>query len=147
MRGLTLFTIRLKPFGEVPVFLGIGNHEMVPPKNRPQYIVQFADWLDKPVLRKQRLADNPDDHVLKTYNHWIERGVDFISMDNASPDMFDAAQMTWFSTVLGNAAKNPEVRTVVLGMHATLPEGLSAGHSMNDSPQQEPLGARFTRNW
>jgi hypothetical protein len=131
---------QLNPFGKLPVFLAPGNHEMVPPMNRKLYIAQFADWLDKPVLQQQRLADNPDDHALRTYNHWIDRGVDFISMDNASPDMFDAMQMAWFTVVLAKAAKNPSVRSVVLGMHATLPDGLSTGHSMNDSPTQQDTG-------
>src|SRR5580704_16739750 len=34
------------PFGDLLVFLEIGNHELVPPKTRDQYIAQFADWLD-----------------------------------------------------------------------------------------------------
>ncbi len=85
---------QLQPFGDLPVFLEIGNHELVPPMARGQYIAQFADWLNQPVLQRQRLADNPNDHVLKTYYHWIERGVDFISMDNASADEFDAGQMS-----------------------------------------------------
>ncbi|MDR3749248.1 MAG: metallophosphoesterase [Acidobacteriota bacterium] len=131
---------QLKPFGNLPIFLAPGNHEMVPPMDRPKYIAQFADWLDQPVLEAQRLADNPADHQLKPYNHWIERGVDFISMDNASPDMFDAPQMKWFTGVLARAAKDPAVRSIVVGMHATLPEGLSTGHSMNDSAQQQATG-------
>jgi hypothetical protein len=131
---------QMKPFGDFPVFLGIGNHELVTPKTRPQYIAQFADWLDKPEIRQQRLADNPDDHLVKTYYHWVERGVDFITMDNASPDMFDANQMTWFQSVLARDAKDQSIRTVVLGMHAALPDGLSAGHSMNDSPQEASSG-------
>ena len=131
---------QMKPFGDLPVFLEIGNHELVTPKTRPLYIAQFADWLDEPVIRRQRLADNPDDHLVKTYYHWIERGVDFIGMDNASADMFDAIQMTWFQSVLAKDAKDPSVRTVVLGMHASLPDGLSAGHSMNDSPQEQISG-------
>jgi len=131
---------QLKPFGNLAIFLAPGNHEMVPPMSRQAYLIQFADWLDKPVLQQQRLADNPAAHALQSYNHWIDRGVDFISMDNASADMFDAAQMKWFSMVLNNAAKNTAVRTVVVGMHATLPEGLSTGHSMNDSPTQESTG-------
>jgi len=131
---------QMKPFGDFPVFLGIGNHELVTPKTRPQYIDQFADWLDKPVIRQQRLADNPDDHLVKTYYHWVERGVDFIAMDNASPDMFDANQMIWFQGVLAKDAKDPSIRTVVVGMHASLPDGLSAGHSMNDSAQEASSG-------
>ena len=133
---------QLVPFGDLPVFLEIGNHELVPPMTRPQYIAQFADWLNKPVIQNQRLADNPTDHLLKTYYHWIDRGVDFVSMDNASSDMFDSGQMTWFKMVLANAARNPAVRTVVLGMHAALPDSSSAGHSMHASAQEQARGRK-----
>ena len=133
-------THQLKPFGDIPVFLAIGNHELITPNTRGSYIQQFADWLDEPVLRKQRLDDNPADHLLKTYYHWVDRGVDFITLDNASADMFDTNQMTWFSNVLKAAATDPTVHTVVLGMHAALPDSLSAGHSMNDSPQEQVSG-------
>jgi hypothetical protein len=131
---------QLKPFGDLPVFLAMGNHETISPMTREQYVAQFADWLNQPGLRQQRLADNLDDHVLKTYYHWIERGVDFIGMDNASAEEFDAAQMTWFQSVLAHDAKDSSIRTVVLGMHAALPDSLSAGHSMNDSAQQQSSG-------
>src|ERR1700729_4621655 len=77
---------QLAPFGALPVFLGIGNHETIPPKTREQYLIQFADWLDAPKLREQRLNDNPLLHKLTTYYHWIQNGVDFITLDNASPD-------------------------------------------------------------
>jgi len=50
--------------------------------------------------------------------------------------------MTWFKMVLANAAKNPAVRTVVLGMHAALPDSSSAGHSMNDSAQEQASGRK-----
>ncbi len=131
---------QIVPFGDLPVFLGIGNHELIPPKGRPDYIAQFADWLDKPVLQKQRLADNPADHQLKSFYHWIERGIDFVNLDNASPDEFDATQLAWFKNVLNRDAANHEIRTVVLGMHAALPDSLSAGHGMNDSAQQTVSG-------
>ena len=133
---------QLVPFGDLPVYLEIGNHELVPPMTRDQYIAQFADWLDQPVLQRQRLADNPADHQLKTYFHWIQRGIDFISMDNASADMFDSAQAKWLQMVLANDAKNSAVRTVVLGMHAALPDSSSAGHSMNDSAQEQASGRK-----
>jgi hypothetical protein len=131
---------QLHPFGDLPVFLAMGNHEMIQPMTREQYVAQFADWLDQPVLRRQRLTDNPNDHVLKTYYHWSERGVDFISLDNASPDEFDAGQMSWLQGVLANDAKDNSIHTVVLGMHAALPDSLSAGHSMNDSAQEQSSG-------
>ena len=131
---------QLTPFGDLPVFLEVGNHELVPPKDRDELLAQFADWYNKPVIQKQRLADNPKDYMLKTYYHWIQRNVDFISMDNASADMFDDAEMAWFKMVLANDAKNPAIRSVVLGMHAALPDSSSAGHSMNDSAQQQYSG-------
>ena len=124
---------QLLPFGDLPVYLEMGNHELVPPMTKGQYIAQFADWLNQPVVQKQRLADKPSDHVLKTYYHWIDRGVDFISMDNASAEEFDAGQMTWFQGVLAKDAKDHSIRSLVLGMHAALPDSFSAGHSMNDS--------------
>ena len=133
---------QIVPFGDLPVFLAIGNHELVKPMTRRRYIAQFADWLDQPILHQQRLADDPTDHELKTYTHWIKHDVDFISMDNASAEMFDAAQMSWFKTVLANDAKNEAVHTVVLGMHAALPDSSSAGHSMNDSAQQQVTGRK-----
>ncbi len=133
---------QLLPFGDLPVFLEIGNHELVPPMTKGQYVAQFADWLNKPALQQQRLRDNPSDHVLKTYYHWIDRGVDFISMDDASAEEFSAPQMAWFQGVLANDAKDSSIRSVVLGMHAALPDSLSAGHSMNDSPQEQTSGRK-----
>jgi hypothetical protein len=94
------------------------------------------------VLHRQRLLDNPSNHLLTTYYHWMDRGVDFISMDNASPDMFDSVQMAWFNMVLGKDAKNDSIRSVVVGMHAALPDSSSAGHSMNDSPQETVTGRK-----
>jgi calcineurin-like phosphoesterase family protein len=136
---------QLKPFGDLPVFLAIGNHELIQPKTHNEVIAQFADWFDSPVVRRQRLADNPDDHLVKTYYHWIDRGVDFITLDNAGPDQFDSDQMTWFAAELKRAAANPAIRTVVIGMHAALPDSTSAGHSMNDS-QQEQFSGRLAYN-
>src|ERR1039458_1214661 len=83
---------QMQPFGNLPIFLETGNHEMISPMSRSQYLVQFAKWLDTPVLQRQRMADSPDNRLLETYYHWIDRGVDFISMDNSSSDQFDAEQ-------------------------------------------------------
>jgi hypothetical protein len=81
---------QLAPFGDIPVFLGIGNHEtMAPFKNRNEFVVQFADWLNTPALREQRLRDDPADHRVKTYYHWIDDGIDFINLDNATPDQLN----------------------------------------------------------
>lgn len=125
---------QLNPFGNIPVYLAIGNHETIPPKSRVDWLSQFADWLLNPTVQAQRLADDPSDHQLRTYYHWIERGIDFITLDNATPDQFDSAQLAWLQKVLNRDTTNQSVRTVVLGMHEALPDSISSGHSMNESP-------------
>jgi hypothetical protein len=126
---------QIAPFGSIPFFLGIGNHETVPPlKTREDFLLQFADWLDSPVLRAQRLRDDPRDHKLKSYFHWIDRGVAFYFLDSATADQFDEAQVGWFEKTLAKDLADPAVTTIVTGMHKALPESISADHSMNESP-------------
>jgi Calcineurin-like phosphoesterase len=133
---------QLIPFGSLPVFLSLGNHETVPPKTRQELIPQIADWLDAPVIREQRLRDDPRDHLLKTYYHWIMNGIDFINLDNATPDQFDHAQMTWFEKVIARDEANAGIVTIVVGSHEALPDSISAGHSMNESPAGTDSGRR-----
>jgi Calcineurin-like phosphoesterase len=125
---------QLAPFGDFPVYLSLGNHETISPKTRADAIQQFADWFDTPELKSQRLKDDPHAHLLRTYYHWIRAGVDFITLDNASDEQFDADQLNWFNAEIARATKNPEIRTVVVGMHKALPDSISTGHSMNESP-------------
>src|ERR1700746_748262 len=80
---------QLSFFGEMPVYVGIGNHETTPPKTREEFITKFEQWLDSPLLQKQRLADDPKDKSPHSYYHWIKGPVDFIYLDNATPDQFD----------------------------------------------------------
>lgn len=119
-------------FGSMPVYVGIGNHETTPPKTREQFAEKFAQWLDSPVLQKQRLADNPHATAPTTYFHWFQGGVDFIYLDNATLDQFSREQVNWLEDVLQRASSNPEVRALVVGMHAALPDSLASGHSMSD---------------
>jgi len=133
---------QIAPFSPVPVFLGIGNHDTIPPKTREQYDIQFADWLDSPILQAQRLRDDPRDRKIKTYYHWIEGGVDFISLDNATDDQFDSAQLHWFQKVLQADSADPEIHAIVAGMHEALPESISMNHSMNQSVQGTESGRR-----
>jgi len=133
---------QIAAFGNMPFYAGIGNHEMYFGRTRNDFIAQFADWLNLPILKDQRLRDNPTDHRVKTYFHWVQAGVDFIYLDNATPDMFDAAQMRWFTGVLKRAADDKDVRTIVVGMHAALPDSLASHHSMNDNPQLADTGRR-----
>ncbi len=133
---------QLVPFGEIPVFLALGNHETTSPKVRTEYLTNFADWLTVPAIRDQRLRDDPKDHRLRAYYHWIQGGVDFVTLDNATPDQFDSEQLRWFDGVISRAEKNPEVRAIVVGMHAALPDSLASDHSMNDWALGEQSGRR-----
>lgn len=131
------------PFGKLPVYLGIGNHEAIPPKSREEFETQFAKWLDKPDLRAQRLHDDPKALEPKTYYRWIKGGVDFIYMDNATTDQFDTEQMQWFEGALRSDAADARVRTVLVGMHEALPKSVAENHSMSESsPQAVANGLR-----
>jgi hypothetical protein len=133
---------QLLPFGNVPVFLGVGNHDTLHPKTRPELLVQFADWFNAPAIRRQRLADDSHDFALKTYYHWIERGVDFITLDNATDDQFDPGQMRWLEAVVARDEQDAAVHTIVVGMHKPFPDSISGGHSMSESPTGIASGRR-----
>ena len=133
---------QLAPFGKIPVFLAIGNHELIPPMTRDRVTIQFADWLDDDEIRQQRLHDDPSDHGLRTWYHWIRDGIDFITLDNASPDEFDAAQLAWFQRIIGGDRGDPAIRAVVVGMHEALPHSISGKHSMDQSAQGVESGVR-----
>lgn len=133
---------QVSPFGEIPVYLGIGNHELYPPKSRSEFLLQFADWFAAEPISRQRLADDPKDHRLRTYYHWVERGIDFVTLDNASPDQFDAEQVKWLEELLGRDSANPWIRAIVVGMHAALPDSLASSHSMSDWALGEQSGRR-----
>ncbi len=136
---------QIGPFGTLPVYVGIGNHETYWPKTREMFLLQFADWLELPVLQRQRLADNPRDHVLRAYFHWIQGPVDFIYLDNATAEQFDSAQLAWLRGVLERARANPAIKSIVVGMHKALPDSISAGHSMNESPAGTETGRTVYR--
>jgi hypothetical protein len=131
---------QIEAFGAMPFFLGIGNHELVPPKTRDEFVATFADWLNAPEIRAQRLKDDPHDHRVRTYYHWVRDGVDFINVDNASPDQFDGVQLKWLGAVLQRDREDRDIRAVVVGMHEALPESLARGHSMSDVPTAQAAG-------
>ena len=47
---------QIAPFENIPMpfYLGIGNHETIPPKNRCQFSKQFARLLEKPELHNSK---------------------------------------------------------------------------------------------
>ena len=123
---------QLSTFGSFPVFLALGNHETTPPKTRAELAPQFADWFNSPTIARKRLLDNPQDHLMKFYYHWIDRGIAFYTLDNATIDQFDNSQVRWFERVLAHDAADAAITTVVVGMHEALPESIGMSHSMND---------------
>lgn len=131
---------QIQPWGDTPFYLGIGNHETVPPKTREMFVEQFHKYLDRPELREQRLKDDPNAGGPKTYYHWMRDGIDFINMDNATRDQFDAAQMEWIQGILERDRNDSAVHTIVVGMHEALPESISANHSMNEYPSGVETG-------
>jgi len=137
---------QLKPFDPVPVFVAIGNHETYWPMTRGDFVKAFAGYLDRPEIRQQRLKDDPADTTARTYYHWTMNGVDFITLDNGSCDMFDAAQMQWFEALLARDKADPSIKTVVVGMHAALPDSLACGHSMSNYPRELESGRQVYKD-
>jgi len=120
---------QVRPFGAVPVRLGIGNHELIG-KTDADYFSTFAYWLDTPELREQRLKEFSDGN-LRTYYNWHEHNVDFIYLDNSTDDGFGEMQTQWFERVLAADKNDAAIKAVVVAIHRALPNGLVCGHSMN----------------
>jgi hypothetical protein len=133
---------QIKVWGDTPFYLGIGNHEVAPPKTRAEFINKFHAYLDRPDIREQRLKDDAKATEPKAYFHWMRDGVDFIYLDNATADQFDSVQMKWIKGVLDRDRKDNSIHTVVVGMHKALPESISINHSMNESPAGIASGRR-----
>jgi len=125
---------QINAWGDTAYYLGIGNHEVVAPKSRAAFLEKFHAYLDRPDVREQRLKDNPKDEEPHAYYHWIHNGIDFMYLDNATPDQFDSVQMKWIKAVFDRDRKDAATSTIVLGMHEALPESISVNHSMNQSP-------------
>lgn len=123
---------QLKPFGTIPVFLALGNHELIFPMTHERVLSSFSRWFDAAPIHDQRLKDDPSDREVHGYYHWLQDGIDFITLDN-SANTFDAPQMNWIQALLDRDEEDSSVRALVLGMHEALPESLSKGHSMNQS--------------
>jgi len=133
---------QIKPWGDTPFFLGIGNHETTPPKSRAMFVAKFRRYLNRLELKTQRLKDEPGAVKPRSYFHWQRNGIDFIYLDNATQDQFGPEQMKWVEGVLERDAKDESIRTVIVGMHEALPESISANHSMNEYPSGTETGRR-----
>jgi len=126
-------TYQMASFGSVPVFLGRGNHENVPPMTRDSYIAKFSSFLNLPEIAAQRKADGAKAGAPGPWYHWTRDGVDFITLDNASHDEFSDAQLHWLRGVLDrDLAPNSGIRSIVAGMHEALPHSTGSEHAMDD---------------
>ena len=124
-------THQMAAFGDFPVFLGRGNHEAVKPMTREGYIQKFQSFLNRREIAAQRKADRTD--AVESWYHWTESGVDFVTLDNASKDQFSDAQMSWLRGVLDrDLAADSGIKTIVVGMHESLPHSNASDHAMDD---------------
>lgn len=124
---------QLASFGSLPVFLGRGNHENVPPMTREGYVLKFTNYLDRPEIEAQRVKDGTAASPIGPWYHWTEGGVDFITLDNSSKDEFSDAQLQWLRGVLNRDLEpNSGIRAIVAGMHEALPHSTGSEHAMDD---------------
>lgn len=124
---------QMAAFGSLPVFLGRGNHETVPPMTREGYVLKFTGYLDRPEIEAQRAKDGTAASPIGPWYHWTQGGVDFITLDNASKEEFSDAQLHWLRGVLDrDLAPNSGVRAIVAGMHEALPHSTGSEHAMDD---------------
>jgi hypothetical protein len=125
---------QLKIFGNLEIFLGIGNHELIYPKTREAYLMQFDSYLNNSRIKAQREKDK-EPGAARTYYHWVmNNSIDFISLDNAGANTFDPAQVAWVKARIVDDEKNKAITTVVVGMHEALPGSKGLSHSMCDAP-------------
>ena len=143
---------QIVPFGTTRFYIGIGNHEVIPPKSATEFSSQFGDWLLTPRLLMEsqdkaeiaaaktgpckKIAARPYRSVTNYY-HWIRGKVDFIYLDNSS-GVFGGDQSDWFDCSLERAQNNNAVSTVVVGMHEALPSSIASDHAMCDTSIKDP---------
>jgi hypothetical protein len=140
---------QIKPFANAKIdfILGIGNHDVIPPKAQELFRKDFATWLQQKMLLDQWKLDHVrgiESPPGSTYFHFVKKGVDFISLDNADggdpnsrdPDPtkgFSVSQLTWLERVLQADASDATVKTIIVGMHAALPFSVSRDHAMDNT--------------
>jgi Calcineurin-like phosphoesterase len=123
---------QIEPFRRlgIPVYLSTGNHEFYN-KTRQQYDETFGSFLKGNGILPQPAHSEP------SYYHWHQGPVDFISLDNGTPDQFDVAQLHWLAEVLKQDETDPNIKSVVVGMHKALPDSVGCDHSMNEPGKGE----------
>jgi len=126
---------QVRPFGALPVFLTVGNHELYSERTRDEYRAKFRRQLTQEPIHRQRLLDKKaglPGMEGDTYYRFQMRGVDFLDLDNGDRS-FSKEQMIWVARVLAADAKDPSITTIVAGMHAALPFSKQRRHAMEDT--------------
>jgi hypothetical protein len=125
---------QIAPFGRTPFLLGIGNHELIN-RTREDFRCRFSKWLTQEPIQSQLKADakrGVPSQAASTFYHFVRGGVDFIYLDNADADAsFSDEQLDWLARVLAADAEDKKVRSIVVGMHAALPQSSERGHAMD----------------
>ena len=136
---------QLAPFGGLPVMLVAGNHETIPPATREHYCSNSpTGWVRRPCAHSAWRTILTDHHLRANY-HWVNRNIDFIALDNASKDQFDAAQLKWFHSVVDRDEKSDRDSDSGGGHHRS-PGSFGESHSMSESAQgQKRADGRFTK--
>jgi hypothetical protein len=154
---------QIAPFGTTRFYVGIGNHEVIPPKTAGEFSSTFEDWLATPrrqmaSLDSKRIASSKSPQcqaVAKLpyvtslpYYHWIQGTVDFIYLDNSTGSFtykkdktakdYSQDQLEWFECILGLAQEDKTISTVVVGMHEALPHSNASSHAMCDAAIADP---------
>src|SRR3954449_7170638 len=137
---------QVRPFAPIPVYLGIGNHELGAGRTRTEFQRKFQPWLTSGPIHNQRVQE-ANDHFYSTegatFFHFVKNGVDFIYLDNAGDDAdFSAEQLEWLENVLNRDRKDKTVTTIVAGMHAALPYSKENRHAMDTTCQGLCSGQR-----
>jgi len=143
---------QIVPFGNTRSYLGIRNHELIPPKTAAEFSSTFKDWLLTPRLlmqgrERQEIASAKTGACQKIasrdylsampYYHWMRGGIDFIYLDN-STGFFASEQLDWFDCILERAHNDDSVKAAVVGMHEALPSSRASNHAMCDESIADP---------
>jgi hypothetical protein len=132
---------------------------VIAPRNRDEFRDFFRKWLIQPILEEQRQSDanrpdlfSRDGQSLvpqpgETYFHFRKANADFIYLDNSDVYIekdheadrqqkevgFSTLQLDWLRAILKEDAADPQIKTIVVGMHAALPNSISSDHAMDNA--------------
>src|SRR5262249_47793403 len=97
---------QIKPFGSLPVFLGIGNHELAGNWMRDDFRRKFQRWFTSAPIHLQRVQEGRREQSPffstegATDYDFVLNGINFIYLDNADLQGFSPAQLDWLRKVV-----------------------------------------------